>query len=808
MFISRWCRRMVATAFLVGLFTLGLPVSDLLAQDATGQPTPNPVEDQVDRTGTLLRQTPDALAAYRDVPFVPGELLVGFHNGDTTALQRMAAEVSAAAVEQLDLRGLDEATGMGAVVGYVVRVPAGAEWATLERLLQDPTVAFVVPNWIVYAADESAITAVEDEAVATPEMPFPIYDPLYAEQQWYLQRINTSHAWSIAYGADGFKGAFAEVQVAIVDSGIDVNHPEFRGRLLAGKNYVTSGSPPDDDFGHGTHVAGLIGAAANNAIGLAGVAPKVRIDPRKVLNSQGTGSITNVSNAIREAADAGADIINLSLESPAPNVVMEAAVQYAFGKGVLLLAASGNQGNTTVSWPAHYSEVMAIAATTYNDTRASYSNSGPEIEIAAPGGERARSMVSTWPGGVRCRDINAAPAQSDYCTSEGTSMAAAVASGAAALIKSLHPSMSAAAIRQLLRDSAYPLNQPANFVGRGRLDLHAALRAILPPVLQRSSTNFVRELVPGAPPYTVTLRLDNPSHTGLDWQAELIAGNNFIDFHHAISDTLAGTVAYGDPAYLSLTISPTNLLTGSHAATLRLIERLPDATRRTHLIDLGVFVRTSTPVLQYYLPLMLNGTPSAVPATGYYWESPVDPDERMVHRLFDESNILLSLPFTFTLGKRDYVDARLYADGFLRFPDATTGNNLPNHCLPNLAEPAQAIYGWWSDLDPTVQGARISSFQPAPDRFVVEFANVASGNGITPAYKVSFQIVLYRNGDIRLNYRDAPGLTAAAPPVTVGVEARDGLFFNQVACKDNTVEIGYLPRSQQSLFFDAQGAIY
>lgn len=808
MFLSRWCRRVVAAAFLGMLTIVLLPLSVARAQDPGAQPTANPAESQIDQTGALLRQPPDALAAYRDVPFVPGELLVGFQNGDLSALQRIVTEVRAAAIEQVDLRGLDGATGSAGVVGYLVQVPAGEEWSTMTRLLQEPAVAFAVPNWIVYAADETGVNVTKDEAIATPESPFSVNDPRYETEQWYLQRINASRAWSLAYADDGFEGAFAEVQVAIIDSGIDVNHPEFRGRLLDGKNYVTTGVPPDDDFGHGTHVAGLIGAVANNAVGIAGVAPKVRIDPRKVLNSAGTGSISNVSNAIRDAADAGADIINLSLESTAPNVVMEAAVQYAFSKGVLMLAASGNQGSTTVSWPAHYSEVMAIAATTYNDTRASYSNSGPEIEIAAPGGERNLSMISTWPGGVRCRDINAAPAASDYCTSEGTSMAAAVASGAAALIKGLRPSLNAAAIRQLLRDSAHAVSEPTNFVGSGRLDLQSALREILPVALQLSNANFARELVTGTDPYTVSLRLDNPSSTGLAWRAELIAGTNFIDLHNAISDTISGTVAYGSPVYLSLTISPTHLLPGGHAGTLQVTELLPDGTRQTHFVNFSLVVRQPQALRSYYFPFVFNGLLTTIPETGYYWEQPTNPDERVVHRLLDNSNILLSLPFTFTMRSRDYVDARLYSDGFLRFPDATTGDPLPSRCLPNLSEPAQGIYGWWADLNPSASGAQISSFQPAADRFVVEFENVPSAGGITPAYTVSFQIVLYENSDIRLNYQEVPALRADEPNVTVGVEARDGLFFNQVACKDDNLEIGYLPQAQQSLLFHAQGDIY
>ncbi|HRW04543.1 MAG TPA: S8 family serine peptidase [Caldilineaceae bacterium] len=812
MSIVLWRQRIVVAA-LLGFIALLLSVPlGLRAQEVIGQSTPMPPDEPAFTGVPLLQQQPGALDAYRDTPFVPGELLVGFYNGDTRALQQLNQEVQAAAVETLDLRGLDGATGTGNVVGQRIQVPAGEEWAVMERLLADPTVAFAVPNWLVYAAEDKSFSGPSGEPVAAPEVPFPINDPQYDSEQWYLQRINASHAWALAYADDGFGGAFTEVQVAIVDSGIDVNHPEFRNHLLAGKNYVTPGAPPDDDCGHGTHVAGTIGAVANNAVGIAGVAPKVRIDSRKVLSlnvfGECVGSAADVSQAIRDAADAGADIINLSLETPAPNVVMEAAVQYALTQNALLIAASGNLGLTTVSWPARYPEVMAIAATTYNDTHSSYSNSGPEVELAAPGGSDTFLMISTWPGEVFCVYSRTTPSQSDYCKTQGTSMAAALVSGAAATIKSLSPGMSAAEIRQLLRDTAKDLREPVNFVGSGRLDLHAALREILPPVLDFSPTTLARDVFSGTLPYTVTLRLDNPSSTAVDWRAELIAGESFVEFHGAVSNTITSTVSYGDPAYLSFTISPGRLTPGSHAATLRLVELLPDGTQRPHLIDLSLLVWPLQELHRRYFPMILSSTAAVIPEVAYRWETPLRTEDRVSYLLFDNNHIGISLPFTVTLRDQEFHDARIYADGFLRFPDTEAGDSLPNHCLPNLTQPAQAIYAWWANLDPTIAGGRISSFQPTDDRFVVEFDNVSSATGVTPAYRVSFQIVLYRDGDIRLNYRTTPALMADLPNVTVGVEARDGLFYNQVACKDSDQEIGFLPQPRQSLLFEGKGAIY
>ncbi len=784
-------------AVLLAFLTTGLLLSVVaLAQDE-GPP--------IDETAPQLEINAAQVLHYRDVAFAPGELLIGIRGEGLSTVAALSTTVMAAAADELDLRGLDGAMGDGGVTGYLLHVPAGQEWALIEALLQDPAIAFAEPNWLVYAAEEAA-----HAAVAKPETPFNVNDPRYLEEQWYLQRINASRAWSLAYADEGFDGAFTDIQVAIIDSGIDVNHPEFRGRLLTGFNYLTPGSPPVDDYGHGTHVAGLIGAVANNAVGIAGVAPKVKLDARKVLNSQGVGTISNVAKAIREAADSGAEIINMSLEASAPNATMGSAVQYAASKGALLIAASGNAGASNgVSWPAAYDEVMAVAATNYNDRRASYSNAGAQVEIAAPGGERNLSMLSTWPGNVRCRDNTTTPTQSSYCTSEGTSMAAAVVSGAAALIKSVRPSLTAAAIRQLLQQTALPTGEPASFVGSGRLDIQEALRQLMPASLQLADSNLMRTVAFGADPYAVSVRLDNPSHSPLQWEAKLLAGSRFVQIGGAISGTLSGTVTYGEPVYLALTISPTNLLTGVHLAGLQ-IEALYGGVERTYNVDLTVSVNPPEDLLYTYFPLILMGTESPVVEAAYRWEAPLQPaDRRLITETFSGPIEISLQPFTFTLQNEPYTALQLYPDGFASFTDDDSGAAaLPNRCLPDLTEPSQAIYGWWADLDPTDAAARVSYFQPGSDRFVVEFDNVPSAAGVSPAYRVSFQFVLYANGDIMLNYRNVPELVGQAPRATVGVEARDGLFHNQVACKDNTFEIGYLPSTRQSLFFRAQKDIY
>ncbi len=778
----------------------------------------------------LIWQLPGDLASYRDVPFAPGELMVGFHGeAGARSAEGLLATLAATAIERLDLRGLDGATGDAGIHGYLLAVPEGEEWAIMEQLLQAPDVAFVTPNWLVYAASTTQQVAPQDEsdpstadsaeatevdetteadaaalAIAQPEAPFAINDPKYEDSQWYLQRINASRAWSLAYAADGFAGTMTEVQVAIIDSGIDVSHPEFRGRLMAGYNYLNPGAPPVDDYGHGTHVAGLLGAVANNASGMAGVAPKVKIDARKVLNATGSGTISNVSKAIRDAADAGAVIINLSLESPAPNPTMEAAVEYAHSKGSLLIAAAGNFYPAPVSWPAAYDEVIAVAATNYNDQHASYSNAGPQVELAAPGGERALSMVSTWPGAVKCRDNAATLPTSDYCTSEGTSMAAAVVSGAAALIKSVRPDLTADQIRSLMRDTTTPSSEGSNLVGSGRLDLHKALRTLVAGKIQLSTNNFAARALPGAAPYTVNLRLDNPSLQAVNWRATLSTGQSWVGINGATNQVISSTVAYGAPSYVSLTISPTQLLTGTYVASVRIDQVKPDNSFIASFVTINLAVGAD-PTKYLFMPLIRLGEPAPITTSAYRWETPANPADRVVHGMTDSSEIGISLPFTFTLRHKGYTSARISSEGFVNFPN-TSVSALPNQCLPNLAQPAQAIYGWWADLNPGVVGARVSTFPVAADRFVVEFENVPQV-GVTPAALVSFQMVLYRDGKIALNYRDVPTLPTM-PLVTIGVEARDGLFSNQVACNNGTLQVGYLPSSNQTLTFNTQEDLY
>jgi len=775
-----------------------------------------PAYAQTGRTNTLLDRSQSNATAVNPAPFAPGEILVGFHRNVVRASSALTT-LGVLAVEALDLRGMDGSLGDGGIEGQLLHVPVGTELAAIQQLLQDPAVAFAVPNSIVYAATNSVI-----KTITQPETPFNANDPLYAERQWYLQRINASRAWALAYAEDGFQGQFSSVRVGIVDSGVDFEHPELKSRLLEGVNYVTPDTEAADDCGHGTDVAGLVGAILNNNTGIAGVAPVVEIAPYKVLHNVSgrcLGTISAVAAAIRQAADDDSKVINLSLESSSPNLVMETAIKYAYGKGALLIAAVGNGYPASVQWPAAYPEVMAVAATNYIDRHATYSNAGSQVEIAAPGGEIGSNagvkILSTWPDGVYCRDIDAPLPESGYCTSEGTSMAAAIVSGAAAFVMSVRPDLTGAQVRQLLRDTATPSTEGTNFVGSGRLDIHAALRAGLPADLQvLYEEDISRQIALGAAPYTVTVRVDNPSLEAITWQATLEGASTWLTMRNpapasAISSAatvISGTSKYGDPGHVSLTISPTHLITDSYVAALTIVGAKADGSIISQTVGIGVLVETQ--LIRYYLPVMLGSKGSiASTTTAYEWEQPANLDSRTTYSLSDESDIDITLPITFTLRERDYTSARIFSNGYVDFGSTTTEDPITNRCLPNLGEPSDAIYGWWADLDPGALGAQISTFLTASNLFVIEFSNIPTADGVSPAYRVSFQIVLFPDGDIGLNYGQAPSWGDVSS-ATVAVEAIAGRFYNQVACKDDKTELGLLPSSGDAILFDGQEDIY
>jgi major intracellular serine protease len=207
------------------------------------------------------------------------------------------------------------------------------------------------------------------------------------------------------------------VKVAVLDTGVDLDHPDLSKNILPGANFINLGKPPQDDNRHGTHVAGII-AAQNNTIGMVGVAPNAKIIPVKVLDKNGNGDLTSVSKGIRWAVDEGkADLICMSLGSPNPVQEVRKAVQYALSKKVICFVAAGNSGVTKrVFFPADYPETIAIGSIDQNLNRSSFSNTGDNLDFMAPGGRIFSTVPDNW-----------------YAILSGTSMATPFVVGVAAL---------------------------------------------------------------------------------------------------------------------------------------------------------------------------------------------------------------------------------------------------------------------------------------------------------------------------------------------------------------------------------------
>ena len=289
-------------------------------------------------------------------------------------------------------------------------------------------------------------------------------DPLLA-QQWGLFAIGADRVWTTTTGQG--------VIVAVVDSGSGP-HPDLAENLLPGRSIIGTVESQDgkdiDASGHGTHVAGIIAAVANNGIGGSGVAPNAKILPIQVLDQAGQGDARDVAAGVRFAADNGARVINLSLGGATESSSLTQAITYANDKGVLVVAAAGNGGAADKpKWPASLDLTLAVTAVDQANNATSFDQRGDYIDLSAPGA----NIVST--------------AKGDYVTLSGTSMAAGFVAGAAALLFAAEPRVTNAQVRDILLRTASDIGEPGRDVtfGAGLINMVAALaelQRMYPPI--------------------------------------------------------------------------------------------------------------------------------------------------------------------------------------------------------------------------------------------------------------------------------------------------------------------------------------
>lgn len=434
---------------------------------------------------------------------IPGELLVQLR---PDAASKMTASIArgpsrgraAAGAKAFGISALDDALGDLKITEITsLHPPAPATSAAMAEAVQ-----MAGTYRIRYAGKAGAETAVKRlSSVAGVVYAEPnVYretcivpnDPDYPSQ-WGLNHINCPAAWDRTTGSPN-------IVVAVIDTGIDLDHPELAGLLVPGRDLVDLGpnptpppgwhfegdfdnadADPQDEVGHGSHVAGTIACSSNNSVGVAGVTWNCRLMPVRVLarlvrNSDGrvsgTGSAADIAAGIRWAVDNGARVLNLSLGGSVDTQVERDAIAYAIAQGAVVCAAMGNgfdDGDNDPSFPAAYPDVIAVGAIDQSDHRAVFSQTGPHIDVVAPG-VGIRSTV--WDDG--------------YDTYQGTSMATPHVAGVAALVLSCNPQLSATQVGDIVRQTARPLSDnpadpvPNDVYGFGCVDAAAAVNRACP----------------------------------------------------------------------------------------------------------------------------------------------------------------------------------------------------------------------------------------------------------------------------------------------------------------------------------------
>ncbi|WP_367362673.1 S8 family peptidase [Mesotoga sp.] len=319
--------------------------------------------------------------------------------------------------------------------GFIKALSAKIPVEAIDGLLRNPHVVYVEPNIQLHALEEQYLWGM---------------DRIFGDESFIFP------TWVTSTGVG--------VKVAILDTGIDPSHPDLAGRVAQGIDFTGIGSSFDDN-GHGTHVSGTVAAIYSNNSGVYGVAPSASLYAVKVLDSTGSGYLDWIIAGIQWAIVSDIDIINMSLGTPSDVQSLEDACNAAFADGILIVAAAGNSGNKpgnrdTVEYPGGYASVIAAAASDSNDLRVSFSSTGPDVELIAPG----VSILSSIPG-------------DGYAYYSGTSMASPHVAGVAALVLAARPTLTNAEVRLILQQTAENLGLKQEHQGFGLVRADLAVQA-------------------------------------------------------------------------------------------------------------------------------------------------------------------------------------------------------------------------------------------------------------------------------------------------------------------------------------------
>jgi len=377
--------------------------------------------------GLAFAQTPDKAQGH-----APDQILVKFLPGTSQ-------ETKAGVHKRYGSKVVDVIPGIDV---QVVRIPENKVAEKVRAYKGEASVEFAEPDYVA-------------EAILTPNDP-------YFGKQWGMVKIHAPEAWDITTGSPG-------VKIAICDTGIDQNHEDLAAKIVGNKNFTQSRTV-DDNYGHGTHVAGIAAAITNNGKGVAGVGFDSSLMNVKVLGDTGSGYYSWVANGINWAANNGAKVINLSLGGSSASDTLESAVNYAWGKGCVLVAAVGNDNTSAPLYPAYYENCIAVAATDQNDAKASFSNYGAWVDIAAPGVD----IFSTLPNHRNRIGIL------NYGSLSGTSMSTPHVAGLAGLVWATEYGTSQVNVRSRIEGTADEAGTMWSTYGIKRINAYNAVVSSAP----------------------------------------------------------------------------------------------------------------------------------------------------------------------------------------------------------------------------------------------------------------------------------------------------------------------------------------
>jgi subtilisin family serine protease len=349
---------------------------------------------------------------------------------------------------KLNARGATQRSEIRGIAARVIRAPKASADLLKGELARDANIEYVEPDFIAQALGTSN-------------------DPYFVQgSQWHLSKIQAPTAW------DTTTGSSTQV-VAVIDSGVRASHPDLVGKVLVGYDFVANDNDANDENGHGTGVAGTLSPGSNNQIGVCGVAWANPILPVRVLDANGSGNYSAIANGIIYAADRGAKVINLSLGGTSSSRALQDAINYAWNKQCVIVAAAGNNGSNVAFYPAACTNVVAVSATNASDTRPTWSNFGSYVDVSAPG-----------------VDILSVYGTDQYAAWNGTSFSSPVASGVIALMAAANSTLTNVQLVDLLIKNSDDIGALGKdvYYGSGRVNANRAVTAaknFVPPIKKR-----------------------------------------------------------------------------------------------------------------------------------------------------------------------------------------------------------------------------------------------------------------------------------------------------------------------------------